>query len=200
MDGPQFDAIAKRLARAATRRHALAMTGAFALSEAASVAAKRKKRKKKKKNPGCLTVGGRIVCPQGAVCCDPSRSTVGGCAEFGYPVCCASTPGYSFWAGTTCCNSPFAGDDGVCEDPEYPHCCGSVTDGGCCVSGYPTCCYDPVFDEGYCCAANETCCPETESGCCGSSGVATQSVGAESSRRRVQRGRASGNRQRLDGE
>jgi hypothetical protein len=173
MDPTQFDRLTQGLAVRLSRRGTLrALLGAGALGLSAvhdSEAKKKKKGKKKKKKksapPGnmCLTVGGATICPPDRICCDSQRSTGGGCAPLGFPVCCLSDM-FAHPAGTTCCDSPFSGNLGVCDHPGYPHCCPPSIP-GCCEAGFPVCCNDPE-DGGYCCPLGTICCPEDPTGCC----------------------------------
>src|SRR5215212_6946766 len=175
MDGFHFDAFARTLAAGHSRRSVtrllsgIALGGSLRLAE--PVEAKKGKKKKKKKKHSCLTFGGRANCPPGTICCTPSGSTTGGCAGPGYPVCCASTPDYSWLPGTTCCSDPASGIDGVCDDPSSPNCCSASTGSGCCPVGNSVCCLDETPNEAYCCPDASTCCPDTVSGCCDAGGT-----------------------------
>jgi hypothetical protein len=110
----------------------------------------------------CQTVSGTAACPAGSVCCDPVRSTVGGCAPSGFSVCCQST-GAAHPSTATCCSSASSGNGGVCSNPSFPNCCSATTGGGCCEAGYPVCCADS--SGGYCCPAGSICC-DSPTGCC----------------------------------
>ena len=200
MDDRRFDALIRILTQRLNRRAALTIaagSGALAVLDNALGRKRRNKRKKKNKNRGgCLTVGGQVICPAGAVCCDPTRSTAGGCAERGFPICCASSPEFSWELGTTCCADATSGTDGVCNDPEFPHCCSASAGGGCCEAEAPVCCIGLEIGDEYCCPGGQTCCPETESGCCtaGSNGVMTQAISG--ARLRRSQARDAGRRQR----
>ena len=173
MDPTQFDRLTQGLTVGLSRRgtlRALLGAGALGLSAVHDSEAKKKKKgekKRKKKSPPprnvCLTVGGTTICPSDRICCDSQHSTGGGCAPLGFPVCCLSDM-FAHPAGTTCCDSPFSGNLGVCDHPGYPHCC-PPSISGCCEAGFPVCCNDPE-DGGYCCPLGTICCPEDPTGCC----------------------------------
>jgi hypothetical protein len=164
VDAGNFDTLAKALVGSGSRRRALGglLAGALALVGGQVEAKKNKKRKKKNKGT-CQTVGRKVSCAPGVPCCDPARSTIGGCGAPGNPICCAST-GAAHPAESTCCTTASAGQGGVCLAGTHPHCCPFDAGAGCCQSGFPVCC--PDSSGGYCCPAGAFCCASSADGCC----------------------------------
>jgi len=138
----------------------LALGFGAGLADPAAAKKKRGKKKNKKrnknKNKRCITYGGiSVTCDPGWDCCDPRTSTVAACRLPGFPVCCASDE-FAHPAGTTCCDTFLDGIDGICDDPDFPHCCSPAEGAGCCRADLPVCC--PIAAGGGCCPLDHPVC------------------------------------------